>query len=72
VDLEGGLIEIRQQIQPVGKQLVSQPLKTAKNRRTLALPDVCVTTLRAHRKRQNEERLKAGKRWTDTGLVFTT
>jgi integrase len=33
---------------------------------------VCVTALRAHRTRQLEERLKAGDRWLETGLVFTT
>jgi integrase len=49
-----------------------QELKTDKSRRTLALPDVCVTALRAHRTRQLEERLKAGARWVETGLVFTT
>lgn len=36
------------------------------------LPVVCVHALREHRKRQLEERLKAGARWVDTGLVFTT
>jgi integrase len=43
-----------------------------KSRRTLALPAVCVDALKMHRKRQLEERLKAGDRWVETGLVFTT
>jgi integrase len=51
---------------------VLQDLKTEKSRRTLALPDVCRDALRAHRKRQLQERLKAGEDWVDTGLVFTT
>lgn len=72
VDLETGEIEIRQQLQAIGKRLELQPLKTEKSRRALALPDVCVNALREHRKRQLEERLKAGKRWVETGLVFTT
>lgn len=72
VDLETGEIRVRQQLQAVGKQLVLQPLKTEKSRRTLILPDVCVKGLRTHRTRQREERLKAGARWVDTGLVFTT
>lgn len=72
VDLETGEIYIRQQLQRVGKSLLLQPLKTARSRRTLVLPDVCVKALRAHRTRQREERLKAGARWVDTGLVFTT
>ena len=54
------------------KQLITQELKTAKSRRTLVLPPICVTELKAHRTLQREERLKAGKRWVDTGLVFTT
>lgn len=54
------------------KRLVLQELKTEKSRRTRVLPDVCVQALRDHRKRQLEERLKAGAHWLDTGLVFTT
>jgi integrase len=72
VDLESGRVEIRQQLQRVGKRLVLQELKTEKSRRTLMLPDVCVKALRDHRKRQLAERLKAGADWVDTGLVFAT
>ena len=36
------------------------------------LPNVCLEALKAHRKRQLEERLKAGANWLETGLVFTT
>jgi integrase len=72
VDLETGEVRIRQQLQRVGKTLVLQPLKTEKSRRTLMLPAVCLEQLRKHRQRQLEERLKAGARWVDTGLVFTT
>lgn len=72
VDLDTGEIRIRQQLQRVGKRLELQPLKTEKSRRTLMLPDVCVTELKEHRKRQLAERLRAGERWVDTGLVFTT
>jgi integrase len=31
-----------------------------------------VVALREHRKRQDDERVAAGERWTDTGFVFTT
>jgi integrase len=72
VDLETGEIRIRQQLQRIGKKLVLVELKTDKSRRTLALPAVCLEKLRTHRTKQLEERLKAGKRWVDTGLVFTT
>lgn len=46
--------------------------KTATSRRTLALPRQVATVLRAHKVRQGEWRLRAGPRWVDTGLVFTS
>jgi integrase len=46
--------------------------KTEKSRRTLALPQLCVEALRQHRKRQAEERLRAGEVWQDHGLVFAS
>jgi integrase len=46
--------------------------KTRKSRRTLALPKRCVDALRALRDRQDRERVAAGSRWRDNGLVFTT
>ncbi len=46
--------------------------KTRKSRRTIALPVRCVTALRKLRDRQDREREKAGDRWQDLGLVFTT
>ena len=49
---------------------VSEP-KTAKGRRALALDPATVAALRAHRARQNEERLAWGEGWEDTALVFT-
>ena len=72
MDLETGEMRVRQQLQKVGKSLVLQPLKTEKSRRTLALPTLCIDGLKAHRKRQLEERLESGDRWIDTGLVFTS
>jgi integrase len=46
--------------------------KTAKSRRTLALPQIAVQALREHRKRQAEDRLAAGALWQDHGLVFAS
>lgn len=46
--------------------------KTKKSRRTLALPRRCVAALRKQRAQQVAERLMAGPRWQETGLVFTT
>jgi hypothetical protein len=36
------------------------------------MPAVVVRSLRQHRQRQIEEKLFAGSRWVETGLVFTT
>ena len=71
VDLDTGELRVRQQLQACHKALVVQELKTVKSRRTLMLPDVCIRALRNHRKLQLRERLKAGKRWVESGLVFT-
>jgi integrase len=72
VDLTSGEVRIRHQLQRVDKRLVLQELKTTKSRRTLMLPNVCLEALKKHRKRQLEERLKAGAAWVDTDLVFAT
>ncbi len=46
--------------------------KTRRSRRTLALPARCVESLRNQRARQAADRLAAGDRWQDSGMVFTT
>jgi integrase len=46
--------------------------KTARSRRTLALPQAAVQALKEHRKRQAEDRLAAGPLWQDHGLVFAS
>ena len=47
-------------------------LKSARSRRTIALPAVAIEALRSHRVRQLETRLAAGRRWQDRGFVFTS
>lgn len=46
--------------------------KTAKSRRTLALPQAAVQALKEHRKQQMEDRLAAGALWQEHGLVFAS
>ncbi|MDQ3576456.1 MAG: site-specific integrase [Actinomycetota bacterium] len=46
--------------------------KTKKSRRSLALPELCVEVLSAHREAQQMAQEKAGDEWRATGLVFTT
>jgi len=70
VDLDGDMLRVRKQLQRIdGKLQLTEP-KTARSRRSIALPGFAVQALREHRVRQFEERLLAGSRWQDMGLVF--
>ena len=68
VDLDGGRLTVWQ----VEGQLRQNPVKTDASVAVLPIPAPLLNILRAHRKRQLEERFAAGSRWRDTGLVFTT
>jgi integrase len=46
--------------------------KTAASAATIPLAPAVIVSLRAHRNRQLELRLRAGPTWQDTGYVFTT
>jgi integrase len=47
-------------------------LKSARSRRTIALPAIAITALRSHWTRRLEARLAAGGRWQDRGFVLTS
>lgn len=72
VDLEGGSLEIRTALQRVDGALVLTAPKTRRSERPVPLPRVCVDALRRHRAGQHAERVAAGERWRESGLVFTT
>lgn len=72
VDLDLGVLRVRQTLQRHGGQLHLAPPKTARSRRSLPLPPACAVALRDHGERQAVERAAAGDRWQETGLVFTT
>jgi len=73
VDLDQGLVHVRQTIQRVyGVGIVVGPPKSARSRRDVPLPVYAVQALKEHRTRQLEERLAMGRYWIDSGLVFTT
>ena len=72
VDLEAGVLSVRQTLERAGSEPRFGEPKTARSRRTINLPGVVAAALRRHRTRQLEERLAAGARWRDSGLVFTT
>jgi integrase len=71
VDLEDGVIHVRQALsRQTGKGLVFGPVKSRAGRRSVKMPSELLAELKAHRKAQTEERLKAGSWWTDHDLVF--
>src|SRR5918995_683705 len=79
IDLDKGTLRVNRQIQRMrrdadsgasGTLVFSEPKNASK--RTVDLPQRAVEALRSHRKRQLEEQLRAGAKWHDNGLVFTT
>lgn len=81
VDLDAGVLHVRGtlhrvpgvSVSAVGEKsglVISDP-KTSHSRRPVRLSAVAVDALRAHRARQNEERLVLGEAWHDLDLVFT-
>jgi integrase len=72
VDLVKGSLSIRQSLAMLDGKPVIQAPKSRAAVRTIGLPIETVAALKAHKARQNEERLKAGPAWADHDLVFTT
>jgi integrase len=72
VDLEGATLQVRRSLKRESAGLRLGDPKTRHSFRGLDLPGPVVGALRAHRVRQLEERLVAGRAWVELGLVFTT
>lgn len=74
VDVAQGALKVRKQLQRIDGKLQLKDLKNARSKRTriLPLPLSLMAKLKAHRADQLEERLAAGGRWRDSGLVFTS
>jgi len=73
VDLDQGFVHIRKALQQTEDGLSLAEPKTARSRRSVAIPQIAVVSLRGHRARQAEEALRLGSAWrNDYGLVFTT
>jgi integrase len=70
-DLDGNKVRVVRSLVPGkrGAWALSEP-KTERSRRTVALPETTVKALKEHRKRQAEEKLKAGEHYRDHGLIF--
>lgn len=80
IDFDAGYLHIRRALARVpsegGEGAVFQltETKTARSRRSVALPAFALQALREHRVHQLEERLAAGRNWAEAwaGLVFLT
>jgi integrase len=71
VDLDRGGLRIEATRIIVDGRVVDSSPKTAAGRRWVPLDKALVATLRAHRRRQSEDRLAVGSAWEQTGHVFT-
>lgn len=71
VDLDEGVLHVRQQVVAVGTEVRIGPPKTKAGERTVALSEATVAMLREHQARQRPERLMWGEAWHDSGHVFT-
>lgn len=72
IDEQSREIRVRQQVIVVNNKVMITPLKTKASNRTLPLLAVVEGALDRRRERQAEERLLAGDRWQESGLVFTS
>lgn len=72
VDLDRGLVHVEADLERLpGGEWRLGAVKTPRSRRTVALPQPLVRDLRRWKAEQAEQRLLAGPRWQDHGLVFT-
>lgn len=73
VDFDRGHLLVRRALrrQP-GGALALVETKTASSERTIPMPRPVAETLRSHRKRQLEQRMKLGDAWHESDFVFTT
>jgi integrase len=72
IDFAAKTVRIRRALQRVEKKRQFVEPKSERSRRTVSLPEFAVTALTRQRTSQKKDRLKAGSKWTDSGLVFTT
>jgi integrase len=72
VDSEAATVRVQNSLQRLGPGWELVEPKSARSRRTIAMPAIVTTALRAHRTRQLQERVWAGSRWQEHGFVFTS
>lgn len=72
VDFNSGFAHVTGNVTRSSAGLRRGDPKTQRGKRRVPLPDEVVSALRVHRRKQTEERLKAGSAWQDSDLVLTT
>jgi len=71
LDLEASKLRVAAARVVVNYQVVDETPKSKSSARTIGLDPLTVAALKAHHRRQLEERMAWGSAWTDSGLVFT-
>lgn len=71
VDLDNGMVRVRNQVDIIDGEVVFVELKTRKSRRDLPLPTFVADALKRERREQNKRRLRLGSEWEHHDLVFT-
>lgn len=77
LDTNTNILKIQRQVSRVekedgGSSLEYGPLKTKSSYRQIVLPPIIIAELKAHKKRQAQEKLLAGNGYMDEGLIFCT
>lgn len=72
VDQDHSVIRVRGTLSRIGGNLAVTVPKTARSKRVVPMSPAVARLLRRHRMDQQQERMRAGSLWTDTGYVFTT
>jgi integrase len=72
LELDAGRLHVRHTLANVDGTLTLLEPKTSRSRRTVTLPDVAVSALRAHRTRQLIDRMVNASRWVDSDHVFAS
>jgi integrase len=72
VDLEKGTLRVRQALQRVNGEVKFVEPKSERSRRVVNLPAFAIEALKQHIQLQRKEKVLAGTRWVDSGLVFTS
>lgn len=72
LDWARGTINVQRQLRRTyGPQPVYSSPKTKNGRRTIKIGSNAVDVLQAHHQRQHADRIEAGERWREYGLIFT-